>query len=89
MHRPAHAGAARRETILESVARPRRCVIVDEANATCAVGAEVAALIAERAFEDLDGPVLRVADADVPIPFCPPLEQRAPAPARRHEGGLP
>jgi pyruvate/2-oxoglutarate/acetoin dehydrogenase E1 component len=61
--------------ILDSVARCSKVVIVDEANATCAAGAQVAALIAERGFEDLDGPVVRVATPDVPIPFSPPLEQ--------------
>ena len=63
------------EAILESVARCSKVVIVDEANGTCAAGAQVAALIAERGFEDLDGPVVRVATPDVPIPFSPPLEQ--------------
>ena len=63
------------EAILDSVARCSKVVIVDEANATCAAGAQVAALIAEHAFEDLDGPVTRVASPDVPIPFSPPLEQ--------------
>jgi 2-oxoisovalerate dehydrogenase E1 component beta subunit len=62
------------EAILDSVARCSKAVIVDEANATCAAGAQVAALIAERGFEDLDGPVIRVATPDVPIPFSPPLE---------------
>jgi pyruvate/2-oxoglutarate/acetoin dehydrogenase E1 component len=61
--------------ILDSVARCSKVVVVDEANFTCAAGAQVAALIAERAFEDLDGPVVRVATPDVPIPFSPPLEQ--------------
>ena len=61
--------------ILESVRRCSKVVIVDEANATCAAGAHVAALIAEKGFEDLDGPVVRVATPDVPIPFSPPLEQ--------------
>lgn len=61
--------------ILASVAKCSKVVIVDEANATCAAGAQVAALIAERAFEDLDGPIVRVATPDVPIPFSPPLEQ--------------
>jgi 2-oxoisovalerate dehydrogenase E1 component beta subunit len=61
--------------ILDSVARCSKVVIVDEANFTCAAGAQVAALIAERGFEDLDGPVVRVATPDVPIPFSPPLEQ--------------
>jgi 2-oxoisovalerate dehydrogenase E1 component beta subunit len=62
------------EAILESVARCSKVAIIDEANATCAAGAQVAALVAERGFEDLDGPVVRVATPDVPIPFSPPLE---------------
>jgi 2-oxoisovalerate dehydrogenase E1 component beta subunit len=63
------------EAILESVERCSKVVILDEANSTCAAGAQVAALIAERGFESLDGPVVRVATPDVPIPFSPPLEQ--------------
>ncbi len=63
------------DAILDSVGRCSKVVVVDEANFTCAAGAQVAALIAERAFEDLDGPVVRVATPDVPIPFSPPLEQ--------------
>ncbi len=63
------------DAILAGVAKTSKVVIVDEANATCAAGAQVAALIAERAFEQLDGPVVRVATPDVPIPFSPPLEQ--------------
>src|SRR5947199_2202599 len=62
-------------SILDSVERCSKVVIVDEANATCAAGAQVAAVIAERGFESLDGPVVRVATPDVPIPFSPPLEQ--------------
>jgi pyruvate/2-oxoglutarate/acetoin dehydrogenase E1 component len=62
------------DAILDSVARCSKVVIVDEANGTCAAGAQVAAVIAERGFEDLDGPVVRVATPDVPIPFSPPLE---------------
>lgn len=61
--------------ILESVRKTSRVLIVDEANVTCAAGAQVAALIAERGFEDLDAPVRRLATPDVPIPFSPPLEQ--------------
>jgi 2-oxoisovalerate dehydrogenase E1 component beta subunit len=61
--------------ILDSVERCSKVVIVDEANSTCAAGAQVAAVIAERGFESLDGPVVRVATPDVPIPFSPPLEQ--------------
>ncbi len=63
------------EAILASVRKCSKVVIVDEANQACAVGAQVAAVIAERGWEDLDGPVVRVATPDVPIPFSPPLEQ--------------
>jgi 2-oxoisovalerate dehydrogenase E1 component beta subunit len=62
------------EAILSAVHECSKVVIVDEANQTCAAGAQVASLIAEHAFEDLDGPVVRVASPDVPIPFSPPLE---------------
>jgi 2-oxoisovalerate dehydrogenase E1 component beta subunit len=62
------------EAILGAVHHCSKVVVVDEANQTCAAGAQVSALIAERGFEDLDGPVLRVASPDVPIPFSPPLE---------------
>jgi pyruvate/2-oxoglutarate/acetoin dehydrogenase E1 component len=63
------------EAILAAVRECSKVVVVDEANGTCAAGAQVAALIAEKGFEDLDGPVVRVASPDVPIPFSPPLEQ--------------
>ncbi|HEY2769341.1 MAG TPA: alpha-ketoacid dehydrogenase subunit beta [Solirubrobacteraceae bacterium] len=63
------------DAILDSVTRCSKVVIVDEANSTCAAGAQVAALIAEKGFEDLDGPVVRVSTPDVPIPFSPPLEK--------------
>jgi pyruvate/2-oxoglutarate/acetoin dehydrogenase E1 component len=63
------------EAILASVHKTSKVVIVDEANQTCAAGAQVAAVIAEKGFEDLDGPVRRVSTPDVPIPFSPPLEQ--------------
>jgi 2-oxoisovalerate dehydrogenase E1 component beta subunit len=63
------------EAILAAARRCSKVLVVDEANRTCAAGAQVAALVAEHAFEDLDGPVRRVATPDVPIPFSPPLEQ--------------
>lgn len=63
------------QAILDSVGRCSKVVVVDEANGTCAAGAQVCALIAERAFEDLDGPVVRVCTPDVPIAFSPPLEK--------------
>jgi 2-oxoisovalerate dehydrogenase E1 component beta subunit len=61
--------------ILDAVRECSKVVIVDEANNTCAAGAQVASLIAQYAFADLDGPVVRVASPDVPIPFAPVLEQ--------------
>src|ERR687897_639219 len=61
--------------ILASVRKCSKVVVIDEANMTCAAGAQVAAVIAEKGWEDLDGPVVRVATPDVPIPFSPTLEQ--------------
>ena len=74
--------------ILKSVRKTSKVVIIDEANQTCAAGAQVSALIAERAWEDLDGPVVRVATPDVPIRL--PAARAGCAPAgRRREGGVP
>ena len=61
--------------ILDAVRDCAKVVIVDEANYTCAAGAQVASLIAQFGFGDLDGPVVRVASPDVPIPFAPALER--------------
>ena len=63
------------EGILESVRKTSKVVVLHEATRSCGVGAEVCALIAQEAFEDLDGPVVRVTAPDVPIPFSPPLER--------------
>jgi 2-oxoisovalerate dehydrogenase E1 component beta subunit len=49
-------------------------IVLHAANRNTGVGAEVAALIAEEAFEFLDGPVIRLGGADTPVPFSPPLE---------------
>jgi pyruvate/2-oxoglutarate/acetoin dehydrogenase E1 component len=64
-----------REAILSSVRKTSKALIAHEATRSCGVGAEVAALISEEAFEDLDAPVRRLTAPDVPIPFSPPLEQ--------------
>jgi pyruvate/2-oxoglutarate/acetoin dehydrogenase E1 component len=64
-----------RESILASVRRTGKALVAHEATRSCGVGAEVAALITEEAFEDLDAPVRRLTAPDVPIPFSPPLEQ--------------
>ena len=65
-----------REAILASARKTGKVLVAHEATRSCGVGAEVAALIAEEAFEDLDAPVARLTAPDVPIPFSPPLEQR-------------
>jgi 2-oxoisovalerate dehydrogenase E1 component beta subunit len=63
-----------RETVLESVKKTNKALVVHEAHLTAGFGAEIAALIAQEAFAYLDGPVMRVAALDVPVPFSPPLE---------------
>jgi pyruvate dehydrogenase E1 component beta subunit len=65
------------DTILESVKKTNRCVIVEEGWPHGGVGANFAALIAEHAFDDLDAPVARVSGADVPMPYSKPLEDIA------------
>jgi 2-oxoisovalerate dehydrogenase E1 component len=64
-----------RETVLASAAKTGRVLVVHEDNISFGVGAEVAALVAEEAFYDLDAPVRRLAMADVPaMPFAAPME---------------
>jgi pyruvate dehydrogenase E1 component beta subunit len=65
------------DTILESVRKTNRAVIVEEGWPHGGVGSNLAALIQEQAFDYLDAPVLRVTGADVPMPYSKPLEQAA------------
>jgi pyruvate dehydrogenase E1 component beta subunit len=65
------------DTILESVRRTNRCIIVEEGWPHGGVGANLAALIQEQAFDFLDAPVGRVTGADVPMPYARNLEQIA------------
>jgi 2-oxoisovalerate dehydrogenase E1 component beta subunit len=65
-----------RDTVLASVRKTGKVLVAHEATRSCGVGAELSALIAEEAFEDLDAPIRRLTAPDVPIPFSPPLEQR-------------
>ncbi len=62
------------DRILATARRTGKVLIVHSANRLMGVGAEVAALIAEQAFEYLDAPVQRLGGLDVPVPFSPPLE---------------
>jgi pyruvate dehydrogenase E1 component beta subunit len=72
-----------RETVLASVAKTRRALVVQEAPREFGVGAEVAAEINEALFRDLEAPVARLGGAKCPVPFSSPLEQAfAPNAAR-------
>ena len=65
------------DTILDSVRKTNRCVVVEEGWPHGGVGANLAALVQEQAFDDLDAPVQRVTGADVPMPYSKALEQAA------------
>ena len=62
------------EAVLAAARATGKVIVLHAANRNSGVGAEVAALIAEHAFEDLDGPIVRIGAADSPVPFSPPLE---------------
>jgi len=63
-----------KETIIDSVKRTNRLLIVHEAVERCGFGAELAAIVIKEAFDYLDAPIERVAAANVPVPFAPALE---------------
>jgi pyruvate dehydrogenase E1 component beta subunit len=66
-----------KQTVLESLARTNRLVVVEEGWPTCSIASEVAAFVMEEGFDDLDAPVLRVTDEDVPLPYAANLEKLA------------
>jgi pyruvate/2-oxoglutarate/acetoin dehydrogenase E1 component len=70
------------ETLLGSVAKTGRAVIVQEAPRVAGFGAEIAAVLAEKAILDLRGPVLRVTGYDAPFPFWSIEDEYLPSPAR-------
>ena len=63
------------EAILATASRTGKVIVLHEATRTGGPGGEISALIAERAFEYLDAPVVRVAPPDTPVPYSPPLEE--------------
>lgn len=63
-----------RDAILTTVSKTSRALLLYEATRTGGIGGELAAIIAEDAFEYLDAPVMRVASVDTPVPYSPPLE---------------
>ena len=58
-----------KETVFESIRKTHRAVVVEESNKTAGLGAEIAAMIQEEMYDELDGPVVRVAALDVPLPY--------------------
>ena len=63
------------DAILGTAGRTGKVIVLHEATRTGGPGGEISALIAERAFEYLDAPVVRVAPPDTPVPYSPPLEE--------------
>ena len=61
-------------TLVRSVQKTGRCIVIDEGHRRFGAGAELAALVAQEAFYDLDAPVERIGAMDVPVPFSPVLE---------------
>jgi 2-oxoisovalerate dehydrogenase E1 component beta subunit len=64
-----------KEAILNSVRKTSKVLITHEAARRGGVGAEIAAMIAEELFDYLDGPIMRVAAENIPVPFSPPMEE--------------
>jgi 2-oxoisovalerate dehydrogenase E1 component beta subunit len=63
------------ESVLSTAAKTGKVIVLHEPTITGGPGGEIAALVAERAFEHLDAPVMRVAPPDTPVPYSPPLEE--------------
>jgi 2-oxoisovalerate dehydrogenase E1 component beta subunit len=62
------------DTIVESVQKTNRCLVVHEDTKTGGIAGEIAAILCERAFGHLDGPLTRVTALDTPVPYAPTLE---------------
>jgi pyruvate dehydrogenase E1 component beta subunit len=65
------------ETVLKSLAKTNRMVVVEEGWPTCSIASELMAVAMEQGFDDLDAPVLRVTNVDVPMPYAANLEKAA------------
>ena len=65
-----------RETILQSVKKTNKLMVVHEDTKTGGIAGDIAAIVCESAFEELDGPILRVTSLDTPVPYAPSLEER-------------
>jgi pyruvate dehydrogenase E1 component beta subunit len=65
------------ETVLQSLAKTNRMVVAEEGWPTCSIASEILALCMEQGFDDLDAPVMRVTNEDVPLPYAANLEKAA------------
>ncbi|HEX7895664.1 MAG TPA: transketolase C-terminal domain-containing protein, partial [Terriglobales bacterium] len=65
-----------RETILQSVHKTSKVILLHEDTRTGGIAGEIAAIINEEAFDALDGPIVRITALDTPVPFSPPQEER-------------
>jgi len=66
-----------KQAVLTSLAKTNRMVVVEEGWPTCSISSEISAICMEQGFDDLDAPVLRVTDKDVPLPYAANLEKLA------------
>jgi pyruvate/2-oxoglutarate/acetoin dehydrogenase E1 component len=64
-----------KESVLESVKKTNKVILLHEDTRTGGIAGELAAIIAEEAFEYLDGPIMRITAPDTPVPYSPPLEE--------------
>jgi len=62
------------ETILASVAKTNRLIVIDEANPRCSIATDIAAIVADKGFDTLDAPIKRITAPHTPVPFSPVLE---------------
>ncbi|MGO0062669.1 alpha-ketoacid dehydrogenase subunit beta [Brevibacillus fluminis] len=62
------------DTILTSVAKTNRLIVIDEANPRCSIATDIAAIVADKGFDTLDAPIKRITAPHTPVPFSPVLE---------------
>lgn len=65
------------DTVIASVRKTNRCVTIEEGFPVCSIGSEISSQLMEKAFDDLDAPVIRIAGKDVPMPYAANLEKLA------------
>ncbi len=66
-----------KQAVLTSLSKTNRLVVVEEGWPTCSISSEIMAICMEEGFDDLDAPVLRVTNIDVPLPYAANLEKMA------------